>query len=50
VAGSFYLHDEEYRGPQANDEWRGIIILNEVKDGSYDLMTLSLDYLRRRFS
>jgi hypothetical protein len=50
VAGSFYMHDEEYRGPQANDEWRGIVILNEVKDGSYDLMTLSLDYLQRRFS
>jgi len=32
------------------DEWRGIVILNEVKDGSYDLLTLSLDCLRGRFS
>lgn len=50
VAGSFYLHDEGYRGAQGNGEWRGIIIFNEVKDGDYDLMTLSMDYLRRKFS
>src|SRR5262249_49008781 len=26
VAGSFYLHDEEYRGAQCNGEWRGIVV------------------------
>lgn len=50
VAGSFYLHDEEYLGPQASQEWRGIIVKNEVKNGGYDPMPLSLDYLRRRFA
>lgn len=49
VAGSCYLHDEDYRGPQANGEWRGIIVKNEVFDGSYDLMEVSLDYLCRRY-
>jgi hypothetical protein len=49
TAGSFYLHDEEYRGPQANSEWRGIVCLNEVRDGTYDIMPLSMSYLRRRF-
>ncbi len=51
VAGSFYLHDESYRGLQSNGEWRGIVVLNEARDGgNYDVMPLSMDYLRRRFS
>lgn len=50
VAGSFYLHDEEYRDVQSNGEWRGIVVLNEVRgDGSFDIMPLSMDYLRRRY-
>jgi hypothetical protein len=49
VAGSFYLHDEEYRGAQSNGEWRGIVVLNEVKEGSYDVMPLSMEYLRRKY-
>lgn len=50
IAGSFYSHNEPYRGPQALSEWRGIIHLHEVRDGNYDLSTISLDYLRRRYS
>lgn len=49
VAGSFYLHDEAYRGAQSNGEWRGIVVLNEVNNGSYDVMPLSMDYLRRKY-
>lgn len=49
VCGSCYLHDEDYRGYQANGEWRGIFVLNEVRNGLYDLMELSLDYLCRRY-
>jgi hypothetical protein len=50
VAGSFYLHDEEYLGPQGSGEWRGIIVKNDVRDGRYDIMPLSVDYLRQKFS
>ena len=50
VAGSFYLHDEAYRGKQGNGEWRGIVVLNEVHDGKFDIMPLSMEYLRRRYS
>jgi len=50
VAGSFYQHDEKYRGLQSNGEWRGIVVLNEVQDGDYNVMPLSMDYLRRKFS
>lgn len=49
VAGSFYQHDEGYKGPQANDHWHGCLMLHEVKDGDYCLMELSLDYLMREW-
>lgn len=49
VAGSCYLHQEAYRGPQGNHEWRGVILCNEVVNGSYDIALLSLDYLCRRY-
>ena len=49
VAGACYMHDETYKGPQGNDHWRGIIVCNEVRDGNYDPMFVSLDYLCRRF-
>lgn len=49
VAGSCYLHDEDYIGPQGNGHWRGIIYKHEVFDGNYDLMEVSLDYLCRKY-
>ena len=49
VAGAFYMHDEPYKGPQGNDHWRGVIVKNEVRDGTYDLMKVSLDYLLRKY-
>lgn len=49
VAGACYLHNEDYKGPQGNAHWRGIIVKHQVKDGSYDPMFVSLDYLCRRY-
>lgn len=49
VAGACYLHDEDYKGPQGNAHWRGVIVKHEVQDGSYDLMEVSLDYLCRKY-
>ena len=50
VAGSCYLHDEEYRGAQGQGHWRGIVVLNEVRDGDYCVMPLTLDYLARKYA
>jgi hypothetical protein len=50
IAGSCYEHDEDYMGPQGNKHWRGIVMLNEVDDGSFDEMFISLDYLKREWS
>ena len=49
VAGSFYQHDEDYKGPQGNAHWRGIVVLNDVEEGSFDPMPLKLDYLCRTY-
>lgn len=49
VAGSFYLHDEGYKGRQGNAHWRGIVVLNEVDDGTYDIMPLSMKYLQKKY-
>jgi len=49
IAGSFYQHDEEYKGYQGNNHYRGCIYKHEVKDGNYNIMELSLDYLLRKW-
>lgn len=48
VAGSCYLHDEEYKG-MANSHWRGAVVLNEVSKGIFSEMPLTLDYLCRKY-
>lgn len=48
VAGSAYIHDEDYKG-MANNHWRGVLVLNEVRDGSFCVMPLTLDYLCRKY-
>ena len=49
VAGAAYPHHEDYLGHQGNHHWRGIVMLHEVRDGGFDPMFVSLDYLCRRF-
>jgi len=49
VAGSYYTHAEPYRGPQATNEWRGLVVLHEVHEGDYNLMEVSIGYLEGRF-
>ena len=49
VAGSFYQHEEEYLNPVTNNHWRGIYVLHEVEEGSFDEMAVSLKYLKRKF-
>ena len=49
IAGSFYQHEELYKGPQGNHHWRGCLMLHEVKDGNYGLMELSMQYLLRNW-
>lgn len=48
--GTFYQHDEAYLGLQGNAQKRHIILKHEVEDGQYDLMEVSLNFLRKRYS
>lgn len=50
VAGAFYQHEEEYKGPQGNNHWRGVIMKHEVQNGEYDICKVSLNFLLRRYS
>lgn len=49
VCGSFYQHQEDYKGPQGNSHWQGIVMKHEVCNGNYDLMEVSLGFLKRRY-
>lgn len=46
---SYYLHDEDYKGAMGNHHWRGICMLHEVARGNFDLMEVSMSYLRKRY-
>jgi hypothetical protein len=49
VAGAYYVHDEDYKGPQGNAHWRGLIVKHGVKRGGYDIMEVGIDYLCERY-
>lgn len=49
IAGSYYLHDESYMDKLSNRHWRGLVVLNEVEDGHFDEMFLSIEYLGRKY-
>jgi hypothetical protein len=49
VAGASYLHDEDYKGYQGNAHWRGLLLLNDVRDGNCSPSIVDLDYLRREY-
>lgn len=49
--GTCYTHDEDYLGPQGNDQRRQIIVKHEVDgEGHYDPMFVSLAFLRKAYS
>tara|TARA_R100000951_G_scaffold97244_1_gene86840 strand:- start:162 stop:917 length:756 start_codon:yes stop_codon:yes gene_type:complete len=48
-AGIFYQHDEDYLGHQGNGSWKGIWMLNEVNDGGFDELPVSLEFLREKY-
>lgn len=49
IAGSYYQHDENYLNYQTNNHWRGIVMLNEVDNGQFDEMFVSLNYLKEKY-
>lgn len=49
ISGSFYQHAEEYLSPFTNNHWRGMYLLHEANNGSFNEMALSISYFQRRF-
>lgn len=45
ICGACYLHDEDYKGYQGNNHFRGVAMLHNVKDGMYDLEQISVERL-----
>lgn len=49
IVGSYYLHDEEYKGAQGNHHYRGLIVKHRVRNGGYTKMEVDVDYLCEKF-
>lgn len=49
ISGSCYPHEEQYLGQQGNKHWRGMLILNNVHNGEFDLATIPLKYIMENF-
>ena len=49
IAGSCYMHEEEYLGPQGNKHWRGLLMLHSVEDGEFDLVQVPLRYINDKY-
>lgn len=50
IAGSFYLHNEKYHPAKGHKYWRGVLVLNRVKNGDFDLTEVSIDYLKEKYN
>jgi hypothetical protein len=49
VCGACYEHQESYKGHQGNHHWKGVVLKHNVKDGAYDPLFVSLDWLKRTY-
>jgi hypothetical protein len=49
IAGSYYQHDEDYLSSLGNKHWRGLLVMNEVEDGQFDELFLSINYLKAKY-
>lgn len=49
IAGSYYSYDQSYLNAFTNAHWRGVYVLHEVRNGQFDEMAVSLNYLKRKY-
>lgn len=49
ISGSYYPHKMKFLSPFTNAHWRGLFVLHEVRDGQFDEMPVSLNFLRRKY-
>jgi hypothetical protein len=49
ITGSFYQHTVDFLSPFSNAHWRGLLMMHEVRNGQFDEMFVSIDFLKRKF-
>lgn len=49
IAGSCYLHREEWMGPGQDNSWSGVVVLNQLKRGEFDPCPVRLTYLKDKY-
>lgn len=49
ICGSSYVHDEDYKGVQGNKHWRGVLVKHNVKNGDYDPLFVSMNFLEKEY-
>lgn len=50
IAGSCYEHEEDYLGPQGNKHFRGMLMLHDVADGEFNLMSVPLSFINKKYN
>lgn len=50
MVGACYTHEEKYLGNQGNTYRRQIVMLHEVRNGIFDPMLVSLNFLKQKYS
>jgi len=50
ICGSCYEHDEDYLNSQTNNHFRGLYVLHNCKDGTFDEMAVPLWYIKEHYS
>ncbi len=49
IAGSCYTHKEGWMGPNQDNSWMGVVVLNQLKRGEFDPCPVRLSYLKGRY-
>ena len=49
ILGACYEHEEKYLGATGNKHFRGVAVLHNVEEGSYDPMLVSLKWLKDQY-
>lgn len=49
-AGCYFEHEEAYAKSANKMWWRGLLVLKNVDDGDFDLETISINEMRRRYA
>jgi hypothetical protein len=49
IAGSFYTHRELYVGPGNDVQWKGVVTLNGLHNGQYDVCPVGMRHLKERY-